>query len=119
MVATSPYFVLEQIDLAPFSEWEVEADREVWILMVKGEVRFDLLHVACGEAVFIDAQCAKVHVGASAVRGLMAYVGSEPVSALLQRQTGGFHEMAVGRPSKRARARKLAPVPATHHEVHV
>ncbi len=35
IVATSPYFVLEQIDLAPRSHWEVVADREVWILLVE------------------------------------------------------------------------------------
>ncbi len=39
VVATSSYFVLEQIDLAPFSEWEVDADREVWILLLRGSLR--------------------------------------------------------------------------------
>ena len=66
VVATSPYFVLEQIDLAPRSHWEVVADREVWILLVEGEASFDQLHVACGEAVFIDAQRVGVRVGAGA-----------------------------------------------------
>jgi mannose-6-phosphate isomerase len=109
IVATSPYFVLEQIDLAPRSQWEVVADREVWILLVEGKARFDQLHVACGEAVFVDAQRVGVRVGAGAVRGLMAYVGSEPVSDLLQSPSGGLHESAINPTPNTATARERAP----------
>ena len=119
VVATSPYFVLEQIDLAPFSDWEVVADREVWILLVEGEARFDLLHVACGEAVFIDAQCARVHVGASAVRGLMAYVASEPVSALLQRRPVNLMRRRWADFANEQGLANWRLCPATHREIHV
>jgi mannose-6-phosphate isomerase len=119
VVATCPFFVLEQIDLAPYSDWEVNADREVWVLLVGGEAEFDLVHVACGKAVFIDGQCVRVRVGASAVRGLLAYVASEPVSVLLQRRTDNSHETRVGRLRKLASDHKPAPIPPTHREIHV
>lgn len=95
IVATSPYFVLEQIDLAPHSHWEVVADREVWILLVEGEARFDQLHAARGEAVFVDAQRVDVRAGADAVRGLMAYVASDSVFGLLQAPSREHHETAA------------------------
>ena len=117
VVATSPYFVLEQIDLAPRSHWEVVADREVWILLVDGEASFDRLHVACGEAVFIDAQRVGVHVGAGAVRGLMAYVGSESVSDLLQSPSGELHERAVDPTTSTAKALRRAPALAVNQGV--
>lgn len=117
IVATSPYFVLEQIDLAPRSHWEVVADREVWILLVEGEARFDQLHVACGEAVFIDAQRVGVRAGANAVRGLMAYVASESVSALLQTPSPDHHETAADRLPKMGKARGRRPVHAINSGV--
>jgi mannose-6-phosphate isomerase len=117
VVATSPYFVLEQIDLVPRSHWEVVADREVWILLVDGEATFDRLHVACGEAVFINAQRVEVHAGGGAVRGLMAYVGSEAVSDLLQSPSGEPHERAVDPPTGTAKALGRAPKRAVSQRV--
>jgi mannose-6-phosphate isomerase len=117
IVATSPYFVLEQIDLVPRSHWEVVADREVWILLVEGEARFDQLHVACGEAVFVDAQRVGVHVGVGAVRSLMAYVRSEPASDLLQSPSGEIRESAVNPIPNTATTRERAPALAVHQGV--
>ena len=96
VVARSPYFVLEQIDLAPGSHWEIVADREVWILLLAGGASFDQLQVACGEAVFADTQRIAVRIGVVGVRGLMAYVASEPVTTLLQRRSGEHTEAPVG-----------------------
>ena len=95
VVARSPCFVLEQIDLAADSRWDVVADREVWILLVAGEAVFDHVKVTCGEAIFADAQRFTVDAGATAVKGLMAYVASEPVSALLQRRHAELQEATV------------------------
>ena len=119
IVAKSPYFVLEQIDLAPGSDWEFAADREVWIFLVEGGARFDLLQVDCGEAIFIDAQRIGVHVGASAVRGLMAYVPSESVPTLLQSWKGELRDTEVGRVTELGKARELAPVFSTSREIGV
>lgn len=98
IVAKSPYFVLEQIDLAAGSQWEIVADREVWILLLSGEARFDRVQAASGEAVFVDAQSVGLQIGANAVRGLMAYVASDCVTALLQSRNGDLPDTAPGGP---------------------
>ena len=38
MMARSPYFILEQVDLAPNSHWELNALGEVWVLMVEARL---------------------------------------------------------------------------------
>jgi len=43
VVARSAYFVLEQLDLAADTYWDIEADREVWMLVLEGSAEFDLL----------------------------------------------------------------------------
>lgn len=110
IVAKSPYFVLEQIDLAAGSQWEIVADREVWILLLSGEARFDRVQAASGEAVFVDAQSVGLQVGANAVRGLMAYVASDCVTALLQSRNGDLPDTAPGGPGRF----EPAPVRATN-----
>lgn len=117
VVATSPYFVLEQLDLAPRSRWEVVADREVWILLVEGEASFDQVRVACGEAVFIDAQRVEVRVAAGPVRALMAYVGTEPVSDLLQSPSRELHRRAVDPLTSSTKAPGQAPALAVNQGV--
>ena len=95
VVATSPYFVLEQIDLAPRSHWEVVADREVWILWSRGRrasTGCTWPAVRRSSSTPSASECASAP---GAVRGLMAYVGSEPVSDLLQSPSGELHERAV------------------------
>jgi len=117
IVATSPYFVLEQIDLAPGSRCEVVADREVWILLVEGEATFDRLSVARGEAVFINAQRVGVRAGNYAVRALVAYVASESVPALLQDPSRELDETAVGRLPKIGKPDGPPPVLATDQRI--
>jgi mannose-6-phosphate isomerase len=97
VVAQSPFFVLERIDLAPNSYWEVDADRETWLLLLDGDAKFDLLPVTSGEAVFIDDQRVRIRVGSRAVTGLLAYVGNEPLATMLQSRNGEAHESMVER----------------------
>jgi mannose-6-phosphate isomerase len=97
VVATSPYFVLEQVDLAPNSYWEIDADRETWVLLLSGDAKFGLLQATSGEAVFIDGHRARVRAGATPVRALMAYVASEPIPTLLQSRNGASQEAMVER----------------------
>ena len=47
VVAKSPYFVLEQLDLAANSYWEIDADREVWMLLLEGERRHSTCCTPC------------------------------------------------------------------------
>ncbi|WP_299641687.1 class I mannose-6-phosphate isomerase [Devosia sp.] len=106
VVAQSPYFVMEQIDLAPSSHWEVDALSETWFLVLEGEAAFDLMQVASGEAMFLKGHRATVRTGERGAKGLMAYVASSPVAGLLQSRNGipmevmakRFPELGLDRP---------------------
>jgi mannose-6-phosphate isomerase len=78
VVARSPYFVFEQIDLPSDSYWEVDATSETWILLLEGDANFDLLAAHTGEAVFVENQRVRVRASSTGIKGLMAYVASEP-----------------------------------------
>ena len=109
VVAESPYFVLEQVDLAANSYWEIDADREVWMLLLEGSAKFDLLQAVSGEAVFVDGQRARVHAGAGPVKALLAYVGSEPVASLFQSRNGEAQQATAGRFPEIGKVRELKP----------
>ena len=119
VVATSPYFVVEQIDLEPRSHWEIDADREVWVLLLEGDLSFDGMNVVRGEAVFISAQRVEVRAGPDKVRALMAYVASDAVPGLLQ---GPIHEVddpALAPPAKVSKPDGPPPRLATNRGVRV
>lgn len=108
VMAQSPYFVLERIDLAPNSHWEVDATSETWVLILEGEAAFDLMQVASGEAMFLKGHRATVRTGERGAKGLLAYVASSPIAGLLQSRNGipmevmaeRFPELGLGRSSK-------------------
>ena len=110
VMAQSPYFVLERIDLAPNSHWEADAMGETWVLILEGEAAFDLMQVASGEAMFLERHRATVRTGERGAKGLMAYVASSPIAGLLRSRSGvpmevmaeRFPELGLGRPSKGA-----------------
>lgn len=110
VMAQSPYFVLEQIELAPNSHWEVDAMSETWVLILEGEAAFDLTQVGSGEAMFLQGHRATVRTGERGAKGLMAYVASSPIAGLLQSRNGipmevmaqRFPELGLDRPAKRA-----------------
>lgn len=109
LVATSPYFVLEQLDLAANSYWEIDADREVWMLLLEGNAKFDLLDVASGEAVFVQGQRARVQAGAGPIKALLAYAASEPVPNLFQSRNGEDQQAMAGRFPEHGKVRELKP----------
>jgi mannose-6-phosphate isomerase len=88
IVARSPHFVFERIDLPSNSYWEVDAASETWILLLEGDANFDLLAAHSGEAVFIENQRVRVRAGATGIKGLMAYVASEPEQTRLLSRNG-------------------------------
>jgi mannose-6-phosphate isomerase len=96
LLAQSPYFVLEHIDLPANSQWEIDVEEEVWVLPLAGEASFDLLNVSVGQAVFLDAQSAHFRAGRGGLKGLVAYVASEPLLGLLR-----HNEDVAGGPAKR------------------
>ena len=108
VMARSPYFVLEQIDLAANSHWEINAQSETWVLLLGGEARFGLSGVTSGEAVFIEDQRVTLTVGDQGAKGLMAYVASAPIENQLVGRNGipleviaeRFPELGLGGPQK-------------------
>ena len=109
VVARSPFFVLEQIDLAADSYWEIDATSESWMLLLEGQAQFDLLKATSGEAVFIDAQRARIRVGSSGFKGLLAYAASEPIHDLLLSRNGESLGAMVDRFPELSTARSIVP----------
>jgi mannose-6-phosphate isomerase len=82
---SSPYFVCEQIDLAPNSSWSLEADRETWLLVVRGSAATRSFDVATGDTIFAQSDRVDIHASAAGMVCLVAYTGGAPIPDLLQR----------------------------------
>jgi mannose-6-phosphate isomerase len=85
LLISSAHFMFERIDLAPRSEWCLEAEQETWLLVVEGGARTASFNVAKGDAVFVQADRVNIQVGNTGMVGLVAYTGGGPVPDLLQR----------------------------------
>jgi len=85
VMASSRYFVLEQISLPPDSHWELLADTETWLLVLSGEATFDLVRASQGEAIFAEGQSVNVRTEQGGLKGLIAYATAKPVAGLLRR----------------------------------
>jgi mannose-6-phosphate isomerase len=83
VLVASRHFVLERIDLWPESTWELRAEHETWLLVLEGQARVGSVDLLVGEAIFLDADRASIKVASGTVKGLLAYVGSEPSLDLL------------------------------------
>jgi mannose-6-phosphate isomerase len=89
LLVASPHFVLERIDLSPKSNWELHAEHETWVLVLEGHARAGLLRtVFAGEAIFLEADRTSIKVGSSGLKGLVAYLGTEPSPSLLYNLDG-------------------------------
>jgi len=88
VLVASPPFVLERIDLQANSHWELDTDREAWLLVIDGKGRVGRANATVGEAIFIEADHAGIDVGASGMSILLAYPGPDPIASLLQDCTG-------------------------------
>ncbi len=112
LLISNPHFVLEKIDLAPNSNWCLEAQRETWLLVLKGRAVAGSLDVAGGDAVFAQSDRVEIHAGASGLVGLVAYTGVGPVPHLLRRlaRTGAIDAVPpdVRAPTSLTRARAAA-----------
>ncbi|MGB6451930.1 MAG: class I mannose-6-phosphate isomerase [Steroidobacteraceae bacterium] len=84
LLVASPHFVLERFELPPGSDWELAAAAETWLFMLDGCARIGPIDAGANEVVFLDADRTRIEVAASGVRGLVAYVGSDPTSNLLR-----------------------------------
>ena len=84
LLVASPHFVLERIDLAPKSNWELHAEHETWLLVLEGYARVGLMNVFVGEAIFLEADRTSIKVGVGRPEGSVGLFGhraqSEPVA---------------------------------------
>ncbi len=86
LLVASPHFVLERIDLAPRSTWELRATSETWAFIIGGHARIGPISATAGEAVFLDDDYASIEVGFGGLKGLLAYSAAEPNPDLLHRR---------------------------------
>lgn len=87
LLATSTQFVLERIELAPNFVWDMDAERETWLLVLGGDAHAESLDVAIGDVVFAQSDHIKVHAGKSGMTGLVARAGIDPAVTNQQRGT--------------------------------
>lgn len=102
VLVANPHFVLERVELAPGSRWEVNAKHETWVLLLEGDARFDLMPASKGEAVFLDAQSAIVRAGDNGAKVLLAYVASVAIPSLLHSLDGQGSSLRVSEPAPSA-----------------
>jgi len=99
LLAVSPYFVLERVDLPPGTAWALDAEQETWLLVIAGAARIGRHSAGIGEAMFIDDATAALEVGSEGMSGLLAYVSPVPIARLLERRGapdgGGGPELFV------------------------
>jgi len=89
LLAASPYFILERIELPPKSIWELDAEIETWVLVLDGHARIGPMNAFAGEAVFLEAECAGIRVGHDGLKALLAYPCPAPIAGLLRRRDDG------------------------------
>jgi mannose-6-phosphate isomerase len=87
LLVSNPHFVFERINLAPNSSWRMEAERETWLLVLRGSAAAGAFEIATGDVLFAQSDRIDIHSGAIGVVALVAYTGGGPVPDLLQRLT--------------------------------
>lgn len=85
LLLASPQFVLEHLELPPGSNWELVALRETWLFMLDGAGRIGSIDTRVNDALFLEADRAQIRAGSAGLKGLMAYVGCDPMPNLLER----------------------------------
>jgi mannose-6-phosphate isomerase len=85
LLAANPHFVLERIELAAGSAVRLEAERETWLLVVRGSARAGRFDIVAGDAVFAQSDSVDIRAGAQGMASLVAYTGGGgPIPRLLQ-----------------------------------
>jgi len=101
VLVASPPFVLERFDFPAGSSWELLAAAETWLFVLEGRAVVGSIEAGISEVVFLEAECTHIEVGGDGLKGLMAYVGPEPIPSLLRRldrqATGASMALAVER----------------------
>jgi mannose-6-phosphate isomerase len=84
LLVSCPHFTFEKIKLGPNSNWDLEAQRETWLLVLSGSARTSTFGVVPGDAVFAQSDTVNITTGSDGMSGLVAYTGNDPASRLLQ-----------------------------------
>ncbi len=116
LLAASSHFVLERIDLLSKSNWELHAGHETWLLVLEGHARIGLMNTFAGEAMFLEAEDTSIEVGAGGMKGLLAYLATEPSTSLLrnrEKHNGCLPVHHSSRPPLLHQATAGSPVRAT------
>ncbi|MFG1397046.1 class I mannose-6-phosphate isomerase [Roseixanthobacter pseudopolyaromaticivorans] len=83
LLAVTPHFVIERLDLAPSVDWSLDAPHETWMLMLEGSACVAGLDVTVGGALFLQGECAPVRAGGRGAKALVAYAADVPHPDLL------------------------------------
>jgi mannose-6-phosphate isomerase len=105
LLVSGPHFVLERIDLSANSTWCLEAKRETWLLLLRGNAVAGSLEVSATDAVFAQSDRIAIRAGGTGMIGLVAYTGVGPVPHLLQRAAQSSSADATRPPT----AARMAP----------
>ena len=102
LLVTSQHFVLERIDLPPNSNWMLHAEQETWLLVIEGYAQIGLMNAFVGEAIFLEADNARLKAGPDGLTALLAYQGAKVDPSLLrkldERVTGSAVRQSSGSP---------------------
>ena len=86
LLASNSHFAFERIELTPDSAVSLQADRETWLLVIRGGARAGKFNVATGDTIFAQSDSVDIHTGPEGMTSLVAYTGTGgPVPHLLQR----------------------------------
>jgi mannose-6-phosphate isomerase len=88
LLVANQHFVLERFELSAGSDWELAASGETWLFVLAGRAWVGDLDATLSEAIFIEADCARIRVRSEGLQGLLAYVGSDPIPDLLRSLEG-------------------------------
>ncbi len=90
LLVSSPFFILEKLELLPGSLWELSSDDETWLLVLEGHGEMDDKEVSRGEAMYIEQDRSELDVGAEGLKGLVVYRAPRPSPSLLRKRDGGL-----------------------------
>lgn len=84
LLVSSPYFVMERLELAPDSVRCLAAELETWVLVISGGGNAGSHVVASGDGLFVQSDRVDIHAGPHGLVALAAYTGDRHVQHLLQ-----------------------------------
>jgi mannose-6-phosphate isomerase len=113
LLVAAGHFVLERFELPPGSDWELLAASETWLFVLDGGAWVGALDACMNEAIFLEADSARIRVRSDGLKGLVAYVSSDPIPDLLRSLEGegaGLPRCEREQSLPQLRARPVLPV---------